>query len=330
MALEALRLVWDFAITSLPLDLHWTEYFLLFFGASVVPALAMQQQVSPEGMRRTARLCEAMGAAGMILVLAAVAVELVNGLSGSFRLSTEILNPISLGHLAVSLVIVSAYCMIVDRNRRSGARAAGLMVLRAILILVSLAVLFATGSKGPLVALLIVGACAAAMVAVQSPKMLSIVALGVALLAISAVVALNFGLPGIDRLLAFGSDQSGLERMQLIRGALSQFEESPLAGSAVVEYFRRLYPHNVLIDSMMSLGIFGAALFVCTAAAAFARAVLSLRQSTAVNIWVVLLFVQYMVDSMFSGALALSPQMWVCMAIVWVLPGKSVNVQSRE
>jgi O-antigen ligase len=319
LGLEGLRIAWDFSVTSLPLDLPWNDYFLLFFGASFFPVLAIQQPVLATDARVAAATSEAAGIVAMILVMFAVGIELSRGIAGAARLSTEVLNPISLGHLAVSVVIVCSFCLIADSRRRGVGRAL-LVILRTLVIFVSLLVLVATGSRGPMVALLAAGLCAGVFLAVRSLRQFVLVMAVATVAAVAGAAVLKVDIAGVDRLLSFGFDQSGLERTQLLRGALSQYEEHPLSGSAVVEYFFRIYPHNIVVDAMMSQGIFGAAVLVCLLAITLGRAIGLLRHSAIENGWVVLLFIQYFVDSMFSGSLAFSPQFWVCLAMVWVLP----------
>lgn len=315
LALEAMRLLWDSAAADLPLDLPWGDYALLFFGGSLLPALALCQPLDVSVLRRSARICEALGMLAIVLVLVAVLLGALHGGPAFWRLSTEVLNPISLGHLAVTVVACNVYGLMVDDAR--GVSFAARLLGRGFSVLVCLAVLAGTGSRGPVVALAVVMLAAAVPMIVRSPRLLLVAAVPIAVLVALGQFTASLSVPGVQRLTNFGQDQSSLQRMQLFDGALRQFADHPLLGSAMVEYSQRIYAHNIVLDAMMALGIFGAALLLILLWLSVVHAGRLLLAGVPEYVWLGALFLQYLVDSMLSGSVAFSLQFWICTAAIW-------------
>ena len=119
-----------------------------------------------------------------------------------------------------------------------------------------------------------------------------------------------FPLSLIDRFAGLTGDASTSDRLRILSEAIYQFEESPLLGSAVVEYTSRFYPHNIIVESLMAGGVIGFALLALMLLLAVRHAVaLGLKGDS--NLWVAVLFLQFSIDAMFSGSLYFSPQFWV-------------------
>src|SRR5262245_42215471 len=93
-------------MSSPPLgDRDWDEYMVLMVGTSLLPALAFLERPTPATLNRTQSLIKIIGNIALVLI---AAIELHATLSAETdRLSTETLNPISLKHLALSVLIVS-------------------------------------------------------------------------------------------------------------------------------------------------------------------------------------------------------------------------------
>ena len=65
----------------------------------------------------------------------------------------------------------------------------------------------------------------------------------------------NAGLVLWSRLVNVSSDPSVAARWLLWRGAMEQFDRSPLLGDSLVESTLRFYPHNAFLESMMTIGM---------------------------------------------------------------------------
>jgi O-antigen ligase len=140
---------------------------------------------------------------------------------------------------------------------------------------------------------------------------IALTALGAAVIAMSEFT--QFG--AVERFSDMASDNSTTVRQQLLRDALLEFDESPVFGSTTVEYNTHLYPHNVVVESLMVGGVVGfAALLVFLICAVYAG-VRIYRQLPQCR-WLALLFMQYLIGSMLSGSLFGDPLFWAPSLIV--------------
>jgi hypothetical protein len=228
------------------------------------------------------------------------------------RLSTDVLDPITIGHLAVSGIFC---CLVLARHKSSGAKN-----LIIVLMIVLIVVLVQAGSKGPLLSLVVALALWCWKRGFSSRFVLVVAPIVVAFL-------LYGGNPLAERVLASEDAESSLERLVLIENSVDQILGSPWIGSASVELKSGYYPHNILIESPMSLGF--PLTFVLLAL--LARGVVaSLRLLNTDYDLVALLFIQTQVASLTSGALFASFMMWACLVILLALDKRSKqNVKSR-
>ncbi len=335
MALLVLRVAWDSSISSLPLDFDWDEMWLFMLGATFIPAAAFLARTNPETLELAQRWTLRLGVlAG--LSIAAAAVVALRDIVTFLRLDTGVLNPISIGHAGVSLFVllllrppVSAGQSSTRRFRRAASTGLGL-VLAAILIL-------ASGSKGPIVAWFVVMVAwlfTLARASVRSGRGLQGVALPMAVPLVLALIVLAVNavtpLPVVDRFLDISQDQSTSERLRLLAQALGQFEESPLLGSSVFEYESRIYPHNVLVEALMVGGVVMLVPLLMLLYENLRTAASCLAQVCGER-WLALLYLQYLVDVMFSGSLFFSAQFWATsVAMLGLASGSAVVYRTQH
>ena len=310
------RIVSDVGVTFAPLPREELHYIGITLGACFLPAAALLFANS----RATW-----VGVWKLALVLSSCTTLILGylALSGSVanwagRLATEILNPISVGHVGVTL---TALVLGAPRTAHSGGPLSallgtGLLAAGALLV-------FASLSRGPLVTL--VGIYAAALV--FRPGRFPA---GVRLGAIATVVVLGFFavkqvaptlLHSINLLEAAGGvrltldDQSTSYRVVVIGDALRGFAESPLLGASLAEECSGDYPHNFFVESLLATGLVG---FVCLAVivAVGAHAAFNLVRRSAFAAWAGLLFLQALIASLVSGSLFLSDGFWVSLALI--------------
>jgi O-antigen ligase len=117
----------------------------------------------------------------------------------------------------------------------------------------------------------------------------------------------SFGM--VSRMLGGFDDQVSSIRIELTERALSQFMVHPIVGDAIVERVSAHYPHNIFIESLMATGLVGFVLLSIVVAVCVRAAWRLIRASHATR-WVGLLYVQYLLASMFSGSLFLDGQFW--------------------
>lgn len=116
----------------------------------------------------------------------------------------------------------------------------------------------------------------------------------------------------LDRLIyaAQGVDSG---RSRLVGTAINEFIDKPFFGNAFLLQTGNtpgIYPHNLIIESFMALGIIGGSVFV-TIIIKNIVSLLKLNYKSLDNSWVGLLFLQYLIFGMFSGSLYTSDLFWI-------------------
>jgi hypothetical protein len=313
------RMLWDSVMARLPLDLPWQDLWLFAVGVTLLPGTAFLLVPTKSMLDACYRCALVVGTVSVLAILASVAAS-VEDLSKLGRLSTEVLNPISVGHAGVSVLIV-CLARLAGAATSPPVRPAGSLI-RLTVGLLGLGMAIASASRGPLVALVVTLGVAVAFRGESKEWRTQLVSrvLGAAItvaVPVLGIIAADAFTPFqiLARLADFLSDPSTMVRTRIMTDALSQFNDSPVFGSATVEYNERFYPHNILVESLMVGGVacFAAlAVFLSIAATASVR----IYRRSPERRWLVLLFVQYLIDSMFSGSLYSSPTFWVTSLMV--------------
>ena len=309
-----MRAAWDrwVAVSSPPLgDRGWDEFMVLMVGAGFLPALAFLERPTPATLDRAQSLIQIVGGIALALVvvvgLQAVLVDQTD------RLSTETLNPISLGHVALSVLIVSMTgSAATERMTFSGGVA---WVLRAGLALGAAVLLVASASRGPMIVALVVLLLAAFAPGTRGTMRYGALGRAAMVFGIVAIgVAAMFWLEDATALrplerMENWSDTSANERVAVSQAAFLQFWSSPILGSSLYELETANYPHNIILESLMGGGVIGFALlvFVIVKCSRAALHLLSIPQGAS---WLGLLYFQYLLGAMFSGSLFMEMHLW--------------------
>jgi len=320
MGLLTLRLLWDALLAPLPLDLNWMEIWPFALGVTFLPAAAFLLKVDTETLEIARRWSLRLGVLAATAVIAAALVAL-RDVATFLRLDTGVLNPISIGHVGVSLFVLlllrPSRVKEPDgwrRRLRSASNGLGLIIAAALII--------ASGSKGPLLAWLVVMLVwlftlgrASILAGLGLRRVIWPLFLLVSLVLSFVVLNAIVSLPIIERVLNVAQDQSTSERVRLLSQAIAQFEESPVVGSAIFEYDSRIYPHNILVEVLMVGGVVALVPLLIMLFEGIRAAAICLFQVCRER-WLVLLYLQYLVDAMFSGSLFYSPQFWLISVVM--------------
>lgn len=306
------------------------EYWLYAIGTCFVPMLPFFTLTADTTMVLALR---AVFAATFIGCILAVVTALAAFFSGSIpqgvpgmRLGTDTLNPVSLGHLGVSLIVLAIAYLILLRPTSYALR-----VCILVGVIFGMFTALASASKGPLLSLLAVTpviAWSGIRMGMRSKVMMFGILGVMTLYAGAQYVENSLGFDVIGRLEALasgGEDESNQSHAQFMSDAWDEFVNHPVLGSAIDELNSHDYPHNVVIESFMATGIVGGTLFLILILASAYSAILVLRFRP-VCMWVVLLYVQTIVAAQVSGALYESAPMWCLMAAVI---GLAATVRAR-
>lgn len=244
------RLLYDFGDSRFSdIELH-SQFYL---ATVVFPTLAMSGGSQWYEEKTCLRWVITWGSLAAILIS-------YNNLTSSIDISLQearegrawltFLNPIAIGYHGVFVGAASAIYFF-----RYATGAARFFCIGAFLLSVYLVVI--SGSRGPIVALAL--ALVITSGANQRARIFNV------LLGCLAVVAIGiFGAPEIiaDRFSAVGTDQSSSDRIYYLQEAMGQALDSPLVGVAYIEPITGQYPHNLIVEAALALGIIGFALML--------------------------------------------------------------------
>ncbi|NVK74118.1 MAG: O-antigen ligase family protein [Oceanospirillaceae bacterium] len=297
------RIVWEsevLSVTRHSLD----RYLEVFLFSAVIPGFA----VFFGNLDRSSSFVK-LGAFYSALAVSLMALAVYNDL-GSFlitRSSFDELNPIVLGHGAVSSIILLA-CYIMHEKPKLSLRLLSISFIAAAFILV-----YVSGSRGPLVSLFLVlfisfsGVLKFTQNGIWARKSILIVMTLALIFAPIIFYTLDLGLSdftALDRILSVGGgeDNSGNKRLEMWSRGLAVFNENPILGGALEDEHYKLYPHNIFIESFMSTGLFGGLLISSTLVyASFATS--RFQSFCSICEPMKYLFIQYLVAAFFSGAI---------------------------
>lgn len=277
---------------------------LYFYGTCVVPSLAMCVLVKYRDPRRDAELFLVLGG----FLCFAIIYMSITGISGDLdavesqgRLSLNRLNAISIGHIGVT-TIIAGMALYFEPGHAARWKLAALPLAG-----LGLACMVYSGSRGPVVSL--VGAIMALLVMRRQWILLVVVA------TVSMIVAFNTSVEGelAERILSIGMDRSSLVRVEVQIFALQQFLANPLTGSAYVELVTGSYPHNIILDAAMSLGVIG---LFCMLWILVSGGIAAVRHMQAGELMLPLLAVQVVLAVQFSGAVVNSAEFWTAFALL--------------
>lgn len=115
------------------------------------------------------------------------------------------------------------------------------------------------------------------------------------------------------------------DRRYYLKSAIELFKENPIFGIGMGEFIylhggKGNYPHNLLIESLVSFGIFSIFIFWPTFLISFKNSISILRDKNMKNVEVIALwFIFFFFDSNFSGSLSNFRILWLFMGILSIL-----------
>jgi len=226
---------------------------LLFFLSTVMaPAIALSIAPRAYDDDRAAKVVLGLGTVACLLI---VYIRITGGFVGQIdyasaegRLALAALNPITISETGL-FTAIAAYALL----RRPVDVFFGHWALAAIPL--GLSVLVIGGSRGPLVSLL----TCLLLVAFVARQLWLVFVLGIATVAVFLTFQVDSS-AFLGRIANVGNDLSSLERISIQQSSLSLALRHPVFGFAYVDPVTNSYPHNLLIESFLALGVGGLAL----------------------------------------------------------------------
>jgi O-Antigen ligase len=256
----------------------------------------------------------------MLLLIGIPSLFLDVGTSSAFstygRLATAAINPVALGHYATSLFLISFYILL-NKSIYQGLPAIANNTLIYIgASFVGIVVTFLASSRGPIFALLI---CSTLMlITYQFKNRMSVKAsLFLMFLIILLTSVAYFSVGGenqiFDRIFATGDEldtSSSNNRGYVYDMGVKLSLEHPILGFGLELPNGEGYPHNLFLESFLTLGFGGGFMFVTIVAYTIMASLKLLMSKNSQWGWVGVLFIQYIIAGCFSGSLYGSSSFW--------------------
>lgn len=313
------RVYYDYLIAHQPTQWPLSDYLAYTVGVSVAAMASMLMVRDLRMIRLAPFLCA--GICGLVCLWAAV-YGIQKTQSDVYRLvANERLNPILLGHAATTLLITIAWWLVAGTKLTMSA-VGDWMAQRVLLSIFWVLMVFATGlgtyalglsaSRSPLLALII---ALILLVVMTGRKGLWIIAFIIVVLYGASTFRLEDRLSNLgvsigrisrtEELLGF-DDRSG--RSEIFPEAWAAFKTSPLIGSQLF-LEDTLYPHNTILEALMSTGLVGTIPLILVLILAGRKAIV-LGWINPLGLWLLLIFTQSVVGAMTSGAIFYDPMFW--------------------
>lgn len=220
------------------------------------------------------------------------------------------LNTINYGHQGVTLSLLSLFLLLRTKD-----------LLKAIIyvfsFLVGLFIMYLSGSKSPLLALLL---CSSFYFFSRQGLLKGLITLMLILCPFfifsSEIVDFlsQYGGSFLDRVaVAMKSGDQG--RNNLFSEGINEFANSPIWGSSFVlqgrgaGYWSGFHPHNIIIESLMALGLIGGVLILCIIGKGIYFAY-KLASKSSPDAWSGIILLQYSILAMFSNAIYTNHTFW--------------------
>lgn len=311
--------------------LVWSNYFEFntaaqtaiefFIVAVLAPTLLVASHARNE--RNSEHVIDAIIFFGAVFVFTSIALRLagVNEFVASevdetiARQGFQRLNPIAVGFTSGIIVAAALF-------RTMSVRPGWYRLFCIAVMIAAIYLLLAAASRGPIVAL--AGSIfIAALVNRQARASLALAFFGGTLALIFAVVDVT-ALAERTRFSAAGSDVNSLARFDYWSEAFDAFLSSPIFGRDFEMPFTGGWPHNLWLEALMAVGIFGGAMFLALTIRAGWQS-LTLLKFREVAVPIILL--QSLIVALFSGSLWASNVLWPMLAIA--LTSTRFNVRDR-
>jgi O-antigen ligase len=238
--------------TRLLIDLNYSMWpdiadDALFFAVTVlIPTLAIAGGRDWFDERMCLRFILVVGGmAGLFVVDALVTMGIAAPGADTSRAMLSTLNPISIGYLG--LFVAASAVMLIARHGSSR-----LLVPCILAAIMGGFLLVVSGSRGPLVALL-----AGLIITGNADRHVKSAYLVGGIVVVGLIT--YFGVPDVilNRLQNVGTDVSSAMRIYAIQLSIDAALDHPAFGYAYIEPVTGLYPHNLLIESALALGLVG-------------------------------------------------------------------------
>ncbi|TDR13077.1 O-antigen ligase family protein [Marinomonas communis] len=311
------KLYCDFIFTDLKFGRDKFEIFLLSLSSVIFPVFCLSFIDRKVINLRVILIFSHFSLSATVFI--AVFLGLKNGFL--YRLSgNDILNPISLGHYAVSCFFISLFFFLFYKEFKvSGMH----KILCLLAMLISMVCLIMTASRGPMLSFFAIFLIFSFLSSGSFFKTFLMMLFCLSLFFVSLLFSERFSNALLLRFTVDVEEDGGEARVFLWKLALEKIIDSPLFGSHTTTYYG--YVHNMFLEILMSTGVVLGAYYIYLTFFLYKKTVLLYKFK---NIGMVFgfLFIQYFIASFFSGTVYSNDLLWIFMSILFLVRIERKNV----
>jgi len=230
------------------------------------------------------------------------------------RLSTPGLNPISLAHTGVSLILISTFIFLKYNKKKLGI---AFQLICFITLFIGCYVTSLGASRGPAIALFI-GLLLLFIGAIHNStkplKFLVIILAGLIGLASTSGLAVRIGSSFLYRVSGIFAPGSGINPTDSLRIEWLQTSKELILDNLMLGYGLELpevgYPHNIVVEAFLSTGIFGGIIFTFIYFYSILKALYLIFNDWVNWGWLGIIYIQYAIVVIVSGSLYNSNIFW--------------------
>jgi O-antigen ligase len=220
------------------------------------------------------------------------------------------LNPIAISRIGASLSLAAVYMYSVLKSF------GGLKFL--VFLSIGIVLMLIGGSRGPLISLLIVLSILSLKWMWNFKYYLVILSIIISLYLIS----LQFDLFELDIVYRFWnlSNNEGFDRVGHWNSAINQFLNHPILGDKIFDDYLGSYPHNLLFEILMSVGLIGFGLFMLFFVPVIVRIINELLVPSSRLGLLSLMCILHFIFSLSSSSIYYSVELWGLMGLILFAP----------
>jgi len=324
------RLINDTLLEHVSLSRAPYEYWVWAVGACLMPSVGLMTVNNQQA------LINAFSAVFVVTLFCSL-VTIMYGTGATYdsttglytevgRLSVDSLNPISAGHIGVTLILVSLWIL----ANRLGFKSRKVVLVAIISCIAGGYLMIASGSRGPILAF--AGALFFYLFTLRLQRLARLFLIFLPVFGFIAIGALlveeNMQLTLLDRLVETPESEVAAKagRLYAFGGAIKQFVENPIFGDSLEEKSTGFYPHNIVLEGLMATGIVGGLPLIVIVLLGMRTSFFVLK-GRAFHGWVALLYIQYLLASLTSGAIYNSTEFWALTGLIFSF--KSFGTKER-
>ena len=317
-----------------------SKFYLLsyVFGSCLLPAVAVVFSAKYINLIHFRRYLFSLLLVGNVIILALTITQIdtfsiYRLFSGRATLGGDsdryVINPITIAYYGEVLALVSLYFLFIAKSKAK--------YIYLLSLIIGITNLLSGGSRGPMIFGVIVSILIVFFHFKKSRYNTSYFLKGTAVLFVTLLAYLcvlrdfisssKFTVvTRIKKLIDTGTTSSQDNRPELISSAWNQFVENPIFGDSYLCSLNNAYPHNIIVEILMALGVLGAIIFFLLFALSFWRIIKLIFVFNHEAFVASLILFAVFLASMTSGSLYLNPAIWIWSAFFLVAGFGHFNV----